>query len=57
VSWRQFLLFGRNGNKKFLPAPLFFLVFVELGEEEVKELEQEIERPGIKIIVIPIGVL
>jgi hypothetical protein len=36
---------------------IVYLVFVELGEEEVKELEQEIERPGIKIIVIPIGVL
>ncbi|NIM16880.1 MAG: hypothetical protein GTO45_33265 [Candidatus Aminicenantes bacterium] len=36
---------------------IVLLVFVELKEEEVKELEQEIEKPGIKMIVIPIGVL
>ncbi len=36
---------------------IVYLVFVELMEEEVKELEQEIQRPGLKIIVIPIGVL
>jgi len=36
---------------------IVLLVFVELKEEEVKELEQEIEKPGIKVIVIPIGVL
>jgi hypothetical protein len=36
---------------------IVFLVFVELKEEEIKKLEQEIEKPGIKVIVIPIGVL
>jgi hypothetical protein len=36
---------------------IVYLVFVKLGEKEVKELEQEIERPGLKIIPIPIGVL
>ncbi|NIM80923.1 MAG: hypothetical protein GTN53_21560 [Candidatus Aminicenantes bacterium] len=36
---------------------IVLLIFVELSEEEVKELEQEIEKPGIKVIVIPIGVL
>jgi hypothetical protein len=36
---------------------IVFLVFLELNEEEVKELEQEIEKPGIKVIVIPIGLL
>ncbi len=36
---------------------IVLLVFVELKEEEVKELEQEIQKPGIKVIVIPIGVL
>jgi hypothetical protein len=30
---------------------------VELTEDEVKELEQEIEREGVRVIVIPIGVL
>jgi hypothetical protein len=36
---------------------IVLLVFVELKEEEVKELEKEIEKPDIKVIVIPIGVL
>jgi hypothetical protein len=36
---------------------IVLLVFVELKEEEVKELEQEIDKSGIKVIVIPIGVL
>jgi hypothetical protein len=36
---------------------IVLLIFVELSEEEVKELEQEIEKPGINVIVIPIGVL
>jgi hypothetical protein len=33
------------------------LVFVELKDEEVKKLEQAIEKPGITVNVIPIGVL
>ena len=33
------------------------LVFVELSEEEAKQLENDVEKPGIKVIVIPIGVL
>lgn len=36
---------------------IVLLVFVELKEEEVKELEQAIEKPGITVNVIPIGVL
>jgi hypothetical protein len=36
---------------------IVLLVFVELKEEEVKELEQEIEKSGIKVIIIPIGLL
>ena len=36
---------------------IVYLVFVELNEEEVKKLEQEIEKPGIKVIVVPVGVL
>ncbi|MCP4218552.1 MAG: hypothetical protein GY765_28215 [bacterium] len=34
-----------------------YLVFVELGEEELKPLEQEIRRTGLTITVIPISVL
>ncbi len=45
--------YGRKSGLK----EIVYLVFVELGEEEVKELEQEIQRPGLKIMVIPIGVL
>ncbi|MCP4149268.1 MAG: AAA family ATPase [bacterium] len=33
------------------------LVFVELKESEIKELEQKISKPGITVNVIPIGVL
>lgn len=36
---------------------IVLLVFVELKEEEAKELEQEIQEPGIKVAVIPVGVL
>jgi hypothetical protein len=36
---------------------IVLLVFVELKEEEVKELEQEIQREGVRVIVIPIAVL
>ncbi len=36
---------------------IVFLVFVELEEEEVKKLAQEIEKPGIKVIVVPVAVL
>jgi hypothetical protein len=36
---------------------IFLLEFVELKEEEVKELEQEVEREGVRVIVIPIGIL
>ncbi|MCP4156594.1 MAG: AAA family ATPase [bacterium] len=35
---------------------IVLLVFVELKEEEVKELEQIISKPGINIIVIPVAV-
>jgi hypothetical protein len=34
-----------------------FLVFVELSQEEAKPLEQEVERSGIKVIVLPVGIL
>lgn len=36
---------------------IVYLVFVELKQEELEELEQEIEQPGIKVIVLPVGVL
>jgi nitrogen regulatory protein PII-like uncharacterized protein len=35
---------------------IFFLVFVELTPEEAKQLEQDVEKPGIKVIVIAIGI-
>ena len=38
-------------------SEIVLLVFVELNEDEVKELDQEIEKPGIKVIVIPVGIL
>jgi hypothetical protein len=36
---------------------IVYLVFVELKEEEAKELDQVIEKPGINVISIPIGLL
>jgi hypothetical protein len=33
------------------------LVFVELSEEEAKQLEQEVDKPGIKVIVLSVGIL
>jgi hypothetical protein len=34
-----------------------YLVFVELNEEEAKQLEREVDKPGIKVIVLSIGIL
>jgi len=36
---------------------IVYVVFAELKAEEIKKLAQEIEKPGIRVIVIPIGVL
>jgi AAA-like domain len=36
---------------------IVLLVFVELEEEEIKELRQDIDKNGTKVKVIPIGVL
>jgi hypothetical protein len=36
---------------------IVFLVFVELSEEEAKQLEQEIEKTGIKVTVLSVGIL
>jgi hypothetical protein len=43
---------GQLGLKEIV-----FLVFVELSQEEAKPLEQEVERSGIKVIVLPVGIL
>ena len=44
------------GQKLGLPE-IAYIVFVELKADEIKQLEQDIERPGIRVIVIPIAVL
>jgi hypothetical protein len=44
------------GQKLGLPE-IAYIVFAELKVDEIKQLEQEIERPGIRVNVIPIGVL
>ncbi len=36
---------------------IVYVVFAELKAEEIKKLAQEIEKPGIRVIVIPTGVL
>jgi hypothetical protein len=36
---------------------IVFLVFVELSEEEAKQLEKKIEKPGIKVTVLSVGIL
>ncbi|UCH92351.1 MAG: AAA-like domain-containing protein [Candidatus Aminicenantes bacterium] len=62
-SFRDMYDYGRgieraaDYGKQLGLKEIVLLVFVELKEEEVKELDQEIEKPGIKVIVIPIGVL
>jgi len=38
-------------------SEIFLLVFMELKEEDVKELEQEIQKNNITVIVIPVGIL
>jgi len=34
-----------------------FLVFVELSEEEAKQLEKEVDKNGVKVAVLPVGIL
>jgi hypothetical protein len=34
-----------------------YLVFVELGEEEAGQLQQEVDIAGIKVMVLSIGIL
>lgn len=34
-----------------------FLVFIELSQEEAKPLEQIVDKPGIKVIVLPVAIL
>jgi len=36
---------------------IFLLVFVELSPGEAKQLEKEIEKHGVKVSVLPIGIL
>jgi hypothetical protein len=36
---------------------VFLLVFVELSTEEAKQLEQEVDKSGIKVIVLSVGIL
>jgi hypothetical protein len=36
---------------------VYLLVFVELSPEEAKQLEKEIEKQGVTVIVLPIGIL
>ncbi|MGE5343271.1 MAG: hypothetical protein ACM3SY_17520 [Candidatus Omnitrophota bacterium] len=36
---------------------IVYLVFVELSEEDAKQLEQAVEKGGIKVIVVPVGIL
>jgi hypothetical protein len=43
---------GQLGLKEIV-----FLVFVELSQEEAKPLEQEVDRAGIKVVVLPVGIL
>lgn len=38
-------------------SEIVYLVFVELKQEELTDLEQEIESSGVKVIVLPVGVL
>jgi hypothetical protein len=34
-----------------------FLVFVELSEAEAKQLEKEVDKDGVKVTVLPVGIL
>jgi hypothetical protein len=49
----QAAAYGRQLGLKEIVLP----VFVELKEEEAKELDREIKKQGIKVKVIPVGVL
>jgi hypothetical protein len=34
-----------------------FLVFVELSPAEAKQLEMQVEKNGVKVTVLPVGIL
>jgi hypothetical protein len=34
-----------------------FLVFIELSAAEAKQLEKEVEKNGVKVTVLPVGIL
>jgi hypothetical protein len=34
-----------------------FLVFVELTPAEAKQLEKQVEKNGVKVTVLPVGIL
>jgi len=34
-----------------------FLVFVELTAEEAKQLQQEVDKDGVKVVVLPVGII
>jgi hypothetical protein len=34
-----------------------FVIFVELNPAEAKQLEKEVEKNGIKVTVLPVGIL
>ncbi|MGE5340427.1 MAG: hypothetical protein ACM3SY_02990 [Candidatus Omnitrophota bacterium] len=36
---------------------IVYLVFVEVSEDDAKQLEQEVDKGGIKVIVVPVGIL
>ncbi|MCU0285674.1 MAG: AAA-like domain-containing protein [Acidobacteria bacterium] len=47
---------AQYGQKLGLPE-IAYVVFVELKAAEIKQLEQEIEKPGIRVNIVPISVL
>ncbi|MCU0288896.1 MAG: hypothetical protein MUF15_21190, partial [Acidobacteria bacterium] len=44
-------------GQKLRLTEIAYVVFVELKAEEIKQLEQEIEKPGIRVNIVPISVL
>ncbi|HLP58087.1 MAG TPA: AAA-like domain-containing protein [Candidatus Deferrimicrobium sp.] len=44
-------------GKQLALKEIAYLVFVELGREEAKQLEQEVDKNGVKVIVLSIGIL
>jgi len=56
-DFRQGIEQAAEYGRKIGLKEIFFVIFVELTPAEVKQLEKEVEKNGVKVTVLPIGIL